>query len=246
MLTCKFSSHLLEQANKLRKLWEACSPLTCSAHTLSPTRMWMHAHTVGLKVNNLLMGEKKKTVGGIFLLALAHSRTHARTWGRAQLSPMKLAKSDCPVREWSTTVVPTLLSARAAAACLAISQDTGLLLVESYTNHLARRQHSNVCHWGKRDRPPCTEEEGMKSIVYTLLLELKPSKKREKNHLVKSELIRQSSTREALGEETSGWSEDVSKQTNPMAGCTHSSPLSVCQWFAPWEAVESHLLSAFP
>ncbi len=151
---CKFSSHFLQQTNKLWKPWEACSPLTCSAHTLS--HAYVHAHTVGLKVNNLLMGEK--AVGGIFLFTLSFSRS--RTWGRDQLSPMKLANSACPVREWSTTVALTPLSARAMAACLVISQDMGLLLVESYTNHLARRQNTNVCHWARGRDHHALKERG--------------------------------------------------------------------------------------
>lgn len=52
------------------------SPHMLCTHTLS--HAYVHAHKVGLKVNNLLMGEK--TVGGIFLftLSFSHSLTHLR------------------------------------------------------------------------------------------------------------------------------------------------------------------------
>lgn len=133
---CKFSSNFLEHTNKL---WNSGRPAVPShaRHTHSPTRMCTHAHTVCLKVNNLLMEEKKQWEGFSFLpsLFLAHSRT----WGRTQLSPMELANTACLVREQSTTVALTPLSARTMAACLAISQYTGLLLVESYTNHFTSR-----------------------------------------------------------------------------------------------------------
>lgn len=74
----------------------------------------VHAHTLNLKVNNLLKGENRW-----------EGFSFSRTRGRAQLSPMKLASSACPAKERSTTVALTPLPARAAAACPAISQDTG-------------------------------------------------------------------------------------------------------------------------
>ncbi len=108
MLMCKFSSHFLQQTNKLWKPWEACSPLTCSAHTLS--HALVHAHTVGLKVNNLLMGEK--TVGGIFLFTLSFSRslTHLRQGsavtyevGQLSLSGQRTVHNSCANPSVSTS-----------------------------------------------------------------------------------------------------------------------------------------------
>lgn len=158
---------------------------------------------------------------------------------------MKLANSACPVRERSTTVALTPLSAWTMAACLAISQDTGLLLVESYTNHLARRQNSNVCHWGRGTDHHALKERGWK-VLFTHSYQHSRQAKREKvSH--KSELMRHSSTGEGRGPRRGDQrqSEEVSKRTNPMPDCTHPSP-SACQWFAPWEAVESLLPSTSP
>ncbi len=140
-------------------------------------------------------------MGGIFLFTLSFSRS--RTWGRDQLSPMKLANSACPVREWSTTVALTPLSARAMAACLVISQDMGLLLVESYTNHLARRQNTNVCHWARGRDHHALKERGWKVLFTHSYQYSRQAKKENGSH--KCELIgtAQQERGEALVEETS-------------------------------------------
>lgn len=158
---------------------------------------------------------------------------------------MKLANSACPVRERSTTVALTPLSARAMAACLAISQDTGLLLIESYTNHLTRRQNSNVCHWARGRDHHALNERGWK-VLFAHSYQCSCQAKKE-NVSQKCELIGHSSTGEGRGPRRGDQrqSDEVSKQTNPTPDCTHPSP-SVHQWFAPWEAVESLLLSTSP